>query len=60
MARADQQSVMHAAFYNPSRGLLVWAMGAVRRWNCGRRFGHFRTEDWGGYGACSRCHTPLL
>jgi hypothetical protein len=50
---------MTAAFYPPSRGLLVLLRGAWRRYRCGQRFGHFRTEDWDGYGLCSRCRAPM-
>ena len=49
-----------AAFYLPSRGLWIMACGAWKRYRCGRRFGHFRTEGEWGYGSCSRCNAPLI
>ena len=51
---------MAATFYQPARGLGVWLRGALRRYNCGRRFGHFMVSDSFGYPSCSRCGSPLL
>ena len=39
----------------PSRFFQAWLREALRRYNCGRRFGHFPAGDSFGYPACARC-----
>jgi hypothetical protein len=46
--------------FSPTRFLCLWLAGMRKRRRCGKRFGHFRAEDWGGYGRCARCDTPLI
>lgn len=49
-----------ASLYSPSRYAYFRLKGAARRWNCGRRFGHFPAYDPAGIcKSCARCGTPL-
>lgn len=46
-------------FAQPTRFLWVWLREAIYRYNCGRRFGHFRAYDEFGFHQCSRCGCPM-
>jgi hypothetical protein len=49
-----------AVFYSPGRGLRVYLAAAWKRYQCGRRFGHFPSGGTSGYPVCTRCGKPLL
>lgn len=42
------------------RAVLGLLRGALHRYQCGRRFGHFPVPDDFGYPSCARCGTYLL
>lgn len=51
---------MGTTLFSPTRYAWLRLRGALGRYHCGRRFGHFRAEDWAGNATCSRCNTPMI
>lgn len=62
LEQAIRGAPLMVTLYQPARFFHTWIRGALRRYNCGRRFGHFPVPDTFGpqYLTCARCECPLL